>query len=55
MTNLEKMRNTTEEEIKKLCISLAYRSGNYTYQERQVEEWLNEEVKTNCYGKIVIG
>lgn len=54
MTNLEKLQNGTEEEIKKLCISLAYRSGNYTYQERQVEEWLNEEVKTNCYGKVII-
>ena len=46
MTNLEKFQNGTEEEIKKLCISLAYKSGNYTYQERQVEEWLNEKVKT---------
>ena len=32
MTNLEKLQNETEEDIKKLCISLAYRSGNYTYQ-----------------------
>ncbi len=32
MTNLEKFQNGTEEEIKKLCISLAYKSGNYTYQ-----------------------
>lgn len=55
MTNLEKLQNGTEEEIKKLCISLAYRSGNYTYQERQVEEWLNEEVKTNCYENVIIG
>lgn len=55
MTNLEKFQNGTEEEIKKLYISLAYRSGNYTYQERQVEEWLNEEVKTNCDGKVIIG
>lgn len=53
MTNLEKLQNGTEDEIKKLCISLAYRSGNYTYQERQVEKWLNEEVKTN-YNKNVI-
>lgn len=55
MTNLEKMQNGTEDEIKKLCIALAYRSGNYTYQGRQVEEWLNEEVKTNCDGKVIIG
>lgn len=50
MTNLEKLQN-----YKKLCISLSYRSGNYTYQERQVEQWLNEEVKTNCDGKVIIG
>lgn len=55
MTNLEKLKTGTEEEIKKLCIFLAYRSGNYTYQERQVEERLNEEVKTNCYGRVIIG
>lgn len=55
MTNLKKLQNGTEEEIKKLCISLAYRSGNYTYQEHQVEEWLNKEAKTNCCGKIIIG
>lgn len=55
MTNLEKLQNGTEEEIRKLCIFLAYRSGNYIYQEHQVEEWLNEEVKTNCYGRVIIG
>lgn len=55
MTNLEKFQNGTKEEIEKLCISLAYRSMNYTYQERQVKEWLDEEVKTNCYGKVIIG
>jgi|UPI00054ED2DB hypothetical protein len=55
MTNLEKFQNGTEEEIKKLCISLAYKSGNYTYQERQVEEWLNEKVKTNYEGNVIIG
>lgn len=55
MTNLEKLRTGTEEEIEKLCISLAYRSNSYTYQEHQVEEWLTEEVKTNCDGKVIIG
>lgn len=55
MTNLEKLQNGTKDEIEKLCISLAYRSGNYTYQEYQVKEWLKQEVKTNCDGKVIIG
>lgn len=55
MSNLEKLKTGTEEEIRKLCISIVYRSWNYTYQEHQVEEWLNEEIKTNCYGNVVIG
>lgn len=55
MTNLEKLQTGTYDEIKKLCISLAYRSMNYTYQERQVKEWLKEEVKTNYDGNVIIG
>ena len=55
MTNLEKLQSGTEEEIKKLCISLAYRCGNYTYQERQVEEWLKQEVKLNSSGNVIVG
>lgn len=55
MTNLEKLQNGTKNEIEKLCISLAYRSNNYTYQEKQVREWLNEEVKLNSSGNVIIG
>lgn len=55
MTNLEKLQTGTEEEIKKLCISLAYRSNGYTFQDIQVKEWLRSEVKTNCYGEVIIG
>lgn len=55
MTNLEKLRTGTDEEIKKLCISLAYRSNNYTTHDKQVIEWLNSEIKTNYYGEVIIG
>lgn len=54
MTNLEKLKTGTEDEIKKLCISLAYRSSNYIHHDKQVEEWLGKEVKTNCDGKAII-
>lgn len=53
MTNLEKLKTGTEDEIKKLCISLAYRSSNYIHHDKQVEEWLGKEVKTNCDGKAI--
>lgn len=55
MTNLEKLKTGTEDEIKKLCISLAYRSGNYIHHDKQVEEWLNKEVKLNSSGNVIIG
>lgn len=54
MTNLEKLKSGTDEEIKKLCISLAYRSDNYTTHEKQVVEWLNNEIKINCDGEVII-
>lgn len=55
MTNLEKLQTGTKEEIRKLCVSLAYKSNNYTFHDIHVEEWLNSEVKTNCYGEVIIG
>lgn len=55
MTNLGKLQDGTEKEIEKLCISLSYRSNGYTFQDIQVKEWLNSEVKTNCYGEVIIG
>ena len=54
MTNLEKLKTGTDDEIKKLCIQLAYRANNYTYQALQVSEWLQKECKTNEYGEIII-
>lgn len=40
--------------LKKLCISLAYRNGNYIHHDKYVEEWLGKEVKINCGGKVII-
>lgn len=54
MTNLEKLKTGTDEEIKILCKSLAYRSLHYTIQDLQVEEWLEEECRTNCYGDVIL-
>lgn len=55
MTNLEKLQTGTEDEILKLCISLAYRSNGYISMDRQVEEWLRDKVNMDCHGEIVIG
>lgn len=54
MTNLEKFKTGSEDEIIKLCTQLAYRSLDYTYQDLQVLEWLYKECKTNKYGEVII-
>jgi len=46
MTNLEKLKIGTDKEVKKILITLAYRSLNYTKQERQVKEFLKEKVNS---------
>lgn len=51
MTNLEKLRTGTNEEILHLMQRFAYRSLGYTYQELQTEEFLQEECYVNYKGK----
>ena len=54
MTNLEKLRTGTDEEIRIILTSLAYRSNNYNYQELQVREFLKEEIRVNYRGEVIL-
>ncbi|MFR4368875.1 MAG: hypothetical protein ACLT4F_08860 [Clostridia bacterium] len=53
MTNLEKLRTGTNEEILHLMQRFAYRSLDYTYQELQTEEFLQEECYVNYKGEAI--
>lgn len=53
MTNLEKLRTGTNEEILHLMQRFAYRSLGYTYQELQTEEFLQEECYVNYKGEAI--
>ena len=53
MTNLEKIRTGTDEEVLHLMKRLAYRSLGYTYQELQTEEFLQEECHVNYRGEAI--
>ena len=53
MTNLEKLRTGTDEEVLHLMQRFAYRSNNYTYQELQTAEFLEEECYVNYKGEAI--
>lgn len=53
MTNLEKLRTGTDEEVLHLMQKFAYRSNNYTYQELQTAEFLEEECCINYKGEAI--
>lgn len=53
MTNLEKLRTGTDEEVLHLMQRFAYRSLSYTYQELQTEEFLQEECHVNYKGEAI--
>jgi len=53
MTNLEKIRTGTDEEVLHLMQRFAYRSLSYTYQELQTEEFLQEECYVNYKGEAI--
>lgn len=53
MTNLEKIRTGTDEEVLHLMQRFAYRSLSYTYQELQTEEFLQEECYVNYKGETI--
>lgn len=53
MTNLEKLRTGTDEEILHLMQRFANRSNGYTYQELQTEEFLQEECYVNYKGEAI--
>ena len=54
MSNLDKLRSGTDDEIKILLTQLSYRANNYGFQELQVAEWMNQEVRVNIYGDVVL-
>ena len=53
MTNLEKLRTGSDEEILHLMQRFAYRSNNYTDQELQTKEFLQEECHVNYKGEAI--
>ena len=53
MTNLEKLRTGTDEEVLHLMQRFAYRSLSYTYQELQTEKFLQEECHVNYKGEAI--
>ena len=53
MTNLEKLRTGTDEEVMNLMQRSAYRSLGYTHQELQTEEFLQEECYVNYRGEAI--
>ena len=52
MTNLEKLRTGTDEEVLHLMQRFAYRSNGYTCQ-LQTEEFLQEECHVNYKGEAI--
>lgn len=54
MTNLEKLRTGTDEEVEAVLIRLAFRSSEYIYHEEQVIEFMNDEAKVNKYGRAIV-
>lgn len=54
MTNFEKLQTGTKEEVKIILLKLAYRSDNYSFHDIQVQKFMDEEVKVNHKGKIIL-
>lgn len=57
MTNYEALMmsmQTCRKDVETILTRLAYRSTNYTRQEAQVQEFLEEECKVNYKGDIVL-
>lgn len=57
MTNYEALimsMQTCRKDVETILTRLAYRSTNYTKQEAQVQEFLEEECKINYKGDIVL-
>lgn len=57
MTNYEALirsMQTCRKDVETILTRLAYRSTNYTTQEKQVKEFLDEECKVNHVGDIIL-
>lgn len=52
--NLDVLNNGTEEEKKIILESFMYWLQHYKPHKGLMEEWLQEEPRTNCYGKIIL-
>jgi hypothetical protein len=56
VTNLEKLRTGTDEEIESILIKLVLKSSNVENinYEKRVLQFMNEEAKVNQYGIAVV-
>jgi len=54
MTNLEKLKTGTDEEISIILTTLALRSEHYIHHERQIKEFMQKEVRVNYRGEVIL-
>lgn len=52
--NLDVLKNGTDAERTLILESFMYFLQHYKPHRSLIEEWLQKEPKTNCYGKIIL-